>query len=142
MKKTILILVIGALFIQSCKEKSAKIIDVSSIKIEGVQLDNGKLWAANAETTEGIKKMQQLVATFSNNNNLEKYTSLTTQLETEFSNVFAKCTMKGEAHNQLHNYLKPMIGIFENLTASESKIRKENYSILESHLAGYANYFE
>ncbi len=141
MKKTILILVISAVFMHSCKEKLAKTIDTSTIKITGVGLDNGKLWNANSETSNGIQKMQQLVHVFSNNSDLKQYTDFTAQLETEFSNVFAKCTMKGEAHNQLHNYLKPMINVFENLTNVEVAIRKKNYVILNRHLAGYANYF-
>jgi len=143
MKKIILIL-ITILFVFSCNQnkKEKLVIDSSTIKIEGVSTNNDELWKANIETTEGIKKMQEIMSSFSDEENVSAYASLKTNLETEFTNIFQKCTMKGESHNQLHNYLKPMIEIFEGLESSDLKTCKENFSIMNTHLAGYQNYFE
>jgi len=123
----------------SCKQDNKV---VQSIKIEGVSLDNTRLWKANLETTEGIKIMQSIMDSFSEENNVKAYASLKDELEAEFTNIFQKCTMKGEAHNQLHNYLKPMIDIFEGLESSDLKTCKTHFKVMENHLAGYANYFE
>lgn len=139
--KIILLISVIALFI-SCNSNKKETIDVSSIKIEGVSLDNTKLWKANIETTEGIKVMQNIMRSFSEEETVTAYTLLKGELETEFTNIFQKCTMKGEAHEQLHNYLKPMIGIFEGLESSDLKTCKTNFKTMENHLAGYANYFE
>lgn len=141
MKKTIILLSIITLFI-SCNSNKKETIDTSSIKIEGVSLDNTKLWKANLETTEGIKIMQSIMRSFSEEEKVVAYASLKGELETEFTNIFQKCTMKGEAHNQLHNYLKPMIGIFEGLESSDLKTCKTNFKTMENHLAAYPNYFE
>jgi hypothetical protein len=140
-KKTILFLSVITLFI-SCNSNKKEAIDIRTIKIEGVSLDNTNLWEANIETTEGIKKMQNIMLTFSENEDVTAYASLKEELEAEFTNIFQKCTMKGEAHNQLHNYLKPMIDIFEGLESSDLKRCKSNFNTMENHLAGYANYFE
>ncbi len=140
MKNIIRIIVLSAFFMLSCNQN--KTIDTSSIKIEGVSLDNSKLWKANLETTEGIKKMQNILNSFSENAALDEYKTLKTNLETTFSEIFQKCTMKGESHNQLHNYLKPMLPIFEAFESEDAKIRIKNYNQLKNHLAGYANYFE
>lgn len=130
------------LFFVSCNSNKKDTIDVNSIKIEGVSLDNTKLWQANLETTEGIKKMQGIMNSFSEKENVTAYASLKGELEAEFSNIFQKCTMKGEAHNQLHNYLKPMIVLFEGLESSNLETCKTSFKTMENHLTGYTNYFE
>ncbi|PHR72894.1 MAG: hypothetical protein COA67_04110 [Lutibacter sp.] len=141
-KKVILLGSLMLLFFMSCNSDKKAKINKSSIKIEGVSLDNTKLWQANSETTEGIKKMQNLMQSFSEEENVSAYASLKSNLEVEFTNIFQKCTMNGEAHNQLHNYLKPMIGIFKGLESSDLKICQSNFKTLENRLAGYTNYFE
>ena len=140
-RKIFSVIVLLLLFV-SCNSNKKKDIDVSAIKIVGVSLDNTKLWQANLETTDGSKKMQRIMASFSEKENVTAYSSVKEELEAEFTNIFQKCTMKGEAHNQLHNYLKPMINIFEGLESSNINTCKTSYKTIENHLAGYANYFE
>ena len=139
-KKSLILLFISFSLLQSCKKETP--IDVSSIKIEGVLLNNGKLWSANKETTDGIIKMKQILNTFSDDANLKSYQHLKEKLEIEFTNIFSKCTMKGEAHEQLHNYLKPMIRYFDNLESNNDKVREKSFKKLKYHLFGYVNYFK
>lgn len=143
-------------FTASCKDKAEK-KDVSP-KIEEstetqkseehhhetgiVQLNDGKKWKANLETTEGIKKMQQLIGDFSDKESTLGYASLKENLETEFTTIFEKCTMEGESHNQLHNYLKPMLGLFDGLESSNLDTCKKSYDTMNKHLSHYENYFE
>jgi len=117
-------------------------VSSTPIVIEGVTANGDKLWKANPETTTGIAKMQQIVNNFSEKENTATYASLKTTLETEFAAIFSKCTMQGEAHEQLHNYLKPMIGIFEGLESKDLKTCKNSFDTMDRHLSGYANYFE
>lgn len=133
----LLILIIATSF--SCKQDKKA---VQSTKIEGISLDDGKLWQANSETTEGIKTMQNILNSFSEDGTVTAYASLKGDLETEFTNIFQKCTMKGESHNQLHNYLKPMLPMFDALESTDSMVREKAYDNFKRHLTGYANYFE
>jgi len=126
----------------SCDTSKKEAIDIKSIKIEGVNLDNSERWQANKETTEGVIKMQTILNDFSKTASTEEYKTLKIDLEGAFSEVFQKCTMKGESHNQLHNYLKPMLPMFDALESMDSKVREKNYDILGMHLMGYINYFE
>jgi len=144
------------LFVTSCKEKvenkdtSPKVEESNEIKqpeehhheTGAVQLNDGKKWEANLETTEGIKKMQELMSAFSDKESTEGYASLKGTLETEFTMIFEKCTMKGESHNQLHNYLKPMLGLFDGLVADDLDTNKKSYETMNTHLSHYENYFE
>jgi len=143
----VLFLVISTLF--SCKQ-DAKVVAPTEIEhskeapssVSFVKLNDGKKWLANVETTEGIKKMQLIMNSFSDKESINEYKLLKEKLEVEFTNIFALCTMKGESHNQLHNYLKPMISFFDGLDSNELITCKTNFSNLNAHLNEYSNYFE
>lgn len=108
-----------------------------------LKLNNGDLWMANAETTEGIEKMTQLIANFTDRENMKTYyPELKIKLETEFGIIISKCTMTGEAHDQLHNYLLPMKPLFKDLVAEDLATRKAGLEKLNKHLSEYSSYFK
>lgn len=98
-----------------------------------VALNNGQRWEANPETNEGIKNMINLVADFDQQNG--DYEALQSNLQSEFRDIFKKCTMTGEAHDQLHNYLLPLKERLE-------KVSPENIKGILSYLHTYSDYFE
>jgi cell division protein ZapA (FtsZ GTPase activity inhibitor) len=110
---------------------------------EGVlKLNNGDLWMANVETTEGIQRMSRLVANFTDTENIEAYPELKAKFEAEFGAIISKCTMTGEAHDQLHNYLLPMKPLFKDLTAEDLATRKSALEKMAKHLSEYSAYFK
>ena len=62
--------------------------------------------------------------------------------ETDFTELFEKCTMKGEAHHQLHNYLFPFIDLFDDLASSELNTCKKSFNELKAQLNEYSTYFK
>lgn len=103
-----------------------------------VQLDNGKKWKANAETITGISNMSSLVQ-----NGIAgkiEAVKLYDSLQAEFKTIFDKCTMTGESHNQLHNYLIPIKGQLEKLKAG--KTYEEILKEMQEYLLTFKNYFE
>lgn len=151
MKKiTILsVTILATLLIVSCnqnkKQQSAEPIQTIEESHESekvLQLNNGDLWMANAETTEGIQKMTQLMANFTATENMEAYRELKSTLEAEFGNIISKCTMTGAAHDQLHNYLLPMKPLFKDLAAEDLETRKSGLEKLTKHLSEYSAYFK
>lgn len=129
----------GKVSIEKDKIKQEKEINADTTAL---LLDNGDKWKANPETTSGIIAMQKLLNNFDSSSSTIEYKKLKVELEDEFTMVFKKCTMKGEAHNQLHNFLKPMIPIFEGLESDDISICKINYRLLDSHLKIFADFFE
>ncbi|MDP3311776.1 hypothetical protein [Lutibacter sp.] len=111
-------------------------------EVEVLQLNNGKLWEANSETSEGINAMLELMANFSEVENPEAYATLKQNLETQFKTIIEKCSMTGEAHDQLHLFIVPMKDLFNGLTSSDIVNSKENFNKLNAHLKTYKNYFE
>lgn len=107
-----------------------------------LQLNNGNLWEANLETTAGIDNMKLLIKSFSERDNMEAYATVKQNLEKEFGTIIAKCTMTGEAHNQLHKYLVPMKDLFDGLAASDLETRKASLNKINTHLDTYTKYFK
>ncbi len=107
-----------------------------------VDLDNGKRWIANQETTKGINNMIQLMNSFTDHENIDSYKALVDSLNSEFNIILKKCTMKGEAHNQLHNYLIPMKEKFKKLSSNDLNESKNAVEDFKIHLSLYKDYFE
>jgi hypothetical protein len=144
--KLVLVLAITIAIIscwESTTKKELEETDVSTHKSNSsIQLDNGKLWSANIETTQGIINMQKLLNDFTNTESITAYASLKVALEKEFTTIITECTMTGESHNQLHNYLIPIKDIFDSLDSSNIDTCKENYEQLNNRLEAYATYFK
>ena len=107
-----------------------------------LDLNNGNLWSANIETTEGIGNMVVLMESFSDTESVEAYSILSGHLTTTLNTILKECTMEGEPHNHLHTYLFPMFDMIEGIGSSELATCKVNYSELKQQLAEYPNYFE
>lgn len=107
-----------------------------------VVLDNGNKWTANAETTQGINQMIMLMDNFEAKEDSKAYTTLAEKLSGEFDLIFKNCTMQGEAHVQLHNYLLPMKDMFATLKSKELDQQKAGFDSLKSYLLTYPDYFQ
>ncbi len=105
-------------------------------------LNNGKPWDTQVEMTNRVKNMTQLLNDFSDYDNVDAYKKLSTALSHEFDMIFKECTMTGEAHNQLHNFLIPVKDMLEALNSSDVQKCKQGYEHLKAHLSEYNTYFQ
>jgi len=142
----LLILLLGG-FTFSCKNTEEKPVEAEEVTAteshhseDELRLNNGLKWQANPETTEGVLAMKEHLEAF-RNLGLGDYNQLRTHLELEFKTILDKCTMKGEAHDQLHNYLYPMRDHFSNLS-KEAETAEEAFLAIESYVPVYFEYFE
>ena len=105
------------------------------VALPTVTLDNGQRWKANPETTSGIANMVAILGAYDPATG--DPTVLKDALEAEFGLIFERCTMEGEAHNQLHNYLLPIHQALRDFEGSDAQ-----RAALGAQLAAYGNYFE
>ena len=104
-----------------------------------VQLNEGKPWAANIETTEGIKAMQAILASAPDSPDEANCQKLKSDLQVEFGQIIQLCTMTGEAHNQLHNYLMPLgeeIDQLDKASTCQAEVKAISHTLKE-----YNTYF-
>jgi hypothetical protein len=137
MKKVLLILLPAFLLLSACKEPASH---------EGsgaaVQLNDGERWQANPETTDGIAKMQSILENYESGIESAERQAMRDELEATFQEILIKCTMEGEAHEQLHNYLLPMQGLFEKIGGTDDEENQAAAEQLKNHLAEYSTYFK
>ena len=143
----VLMIIIGGLYACGSKHEHKNNQTSQTAKLthqhteQGLRLDNGKKWQANPATSEGIANMTKRMAAFVSNKS-GNYRTLKADLEKEFQMILKKCTMKGEAHNQLHHYLLPMKKLFGNLDSDSPTTQKATFKQLNKHLNTYTQYFE
>ncbi len=144
MKNLIKPLIILAIVVSAtaCNNTNTESNDSTNHGETMIKLDGEKRWIANPETTDGINNMIQIVETFGDVENVESYQTLTDNLKEEFNTIFQKCTMEGEAHNQLHNYLFPMKEKFKLMSSDNLDDCKSAFVDLQEHLSSYKTYFE
>ncbi len=114
--------------------------------VEGeLQLNDGKKWTANKETTEGVQKMIEQVQGFRGldvQEDLPSYNLLARGVKNTMDEIFNKCTMKDAAHDELHDFLLPILGMNKKLAGDNLDTAKQGLDDLESHLNSYQDFFE
>jgi hypothetical protein len=145
MKKIIILSITLLFFSISCSTEKHKDEHTQSEEVQAshdtpdlVQLDNGNKWIANIETTEGIENMAQMIED-AQSDPASSTASLKEDLLLTFTDILNQCTMKGESHEQLHNYLLPLKAQIDNLDEGN---QKEELEKIKLYLSTYANYFE
>lgn len=112
-------------------------------KAEAVQLDNGKRWIANPETTVGITDMLAILVKYEGQTaDVTSRKAMRVELETAFQGIFKQCTMTGPAHDQLHNYLLPMKALFEKIDGDNTTEAEIAIGQLKLHLVDYQTFFQ
>lgn len=156
MRKSMIIILLVATAFASCKntenkkEKSITKEEVYDAKNDGLdtswmkemQLNNDSKWEANIETTEGVKKMQEVLKVHPTNA-LEEYHDLVAKLNVHKNYIIKECTMEGDSHDYLHVWLLPLLAKLDAL--SEAKTIKEASKIkqsIEENINAYYTYFE
>ena len=109
--------------------------------VSTVFLNNGEKWPANPETTQGIRNMEAHINTFMTQSKVEDCLPLRAKMEEEFNMIIQKCTMEGEAHTQLHNYLIPIAEMINKWDTRDIELCIDTVNELKKHLNDYNKYF-
>ena len=99
-------------------------------------------YKANPETTESINRMMALVDETQGSQHLLDYEILHEKLNIEFKKIFDNCTMEGEAHEALHEFMLPMKKYFEGIGSDDLITCQESLNSLERYLSTYEYKFE
>ncbi len=133
--KNVLLILLSALFLlPACNSHSHHEGTEAAVQLD----DNGQRWIANPETTAGIAQMQAILEKYDGQNG----GAIREELEAAFQDIFRQCTMKGEAHDQLHNYLMPMKGLMEQTGSDDAAASRAAAESLKAHLSEYSTYFQ
>ena len=111
-----------------------------------LSLNNGAKWKSDEPTFRSMSLMEATLKDFSRNNSdpsEAEYQELGTALSGITQEIINKCSMKGEAHEQLHNVLVPMLSNVGNIkNAGDKATGKSNVEALNDALILFFEHFE
>ncbi|MEJ6736735.1 MAG: heme-binding domain-containing protein [Flavobacteriales bacterium] len=115
---------------QDAKEKKNK---------HKLTLNNGDKWVSDDATNNAIAKMIELANEKIEEGNITLYQEMGKNLSAEMQGLFKVCTMKGAAHDQLHNFILPLVKMYRNLKEEENN---EEASIQQKEIKAYLTSYD
>ena len=134
----------------SCKNNSDGKIEteVSSVAQEHahgdeeIQLNQGQKWKVDAEMLSIIRTMENDVASFKGSE-LAEYNSLSEKLKKNIDLLTSNCTMKGQAHDELHKWLLPYIDLVNAFSEAKGGADSEKlFQDVKNSFVTFNQYFQ
>lgn len=109
-----------------------------------LQLNDGERWYADDPTNRNMKRMGTRLDEFQKiqSPTAEDYNTLGGELHLIFQDIFRQCTMKGEAHDELHKVLYQMKGPIATLKGDSLQDAERAVEKLQGSVMLYEEYFE
>ena len=133
------------LLIFSCntKSKEEKTTEIKTeehqhSESETIQLNNGEKWKVDDNMMLHIRNMEKDIIHFDQEKSTN-YSLLADKLKTNIDLLTSNCTMKGQAHDELHKWLVPYIELVDSF--SEEKSANQFTEIQNSFLT-FNQYFK
>ena len=108
---------------------------------ESIELDNGEKWKVVDEMMGHIRNMESDVIAFESQDEKD-YQSLAVKLEDNIDLLTSNCTMKGQAHDELHKWLLPYIDMVSELTDAKNDEAGETYHKIQVSFETFNTYFK
>lgn len=105
---------------------------------EAIQLNEGKKWKVDEKMMAHIRTMEKDIASF-DNLKPENYPILAADLKKNLDLLTSNCTMKGQAHDELHKWLLPFIDLADNFSKDKSA---EQFAEIQNSFKTFNQYFE
>ena len=110
------------------------------------ELQEGKKWQVNPEMMREIRTLESEILTFEkrmDHAGVGEFHGLSNRIQKHIDKVVSSCTLQGEAHDALHNWLMPFIKMNSALgkTSTETESR-ESYMRIKKEMAHFFDDFE
>lgn len=105
---------------------------------EAIVLNNGEKWKVDDNMMTHIRNMEKDVMAFADNSE-KNYTDLASKLKTNLDLLTSNCTMKGQAHDELHKWLVPYMELVDNLEKESSEAQ---FKAVQESFATFNQYFQ
>ena len=146
-------LFLTSLLIFSCNEESTVIDNTEKNKEaesheghhhdeEEIVLNNGEKWTVNEDMMIHVQNMQREINSFDPKSEND-YEVLAKNIDKNIDLLTSSCTMKGQAHDELHKWLVPYIKLSEKFSESDSEQEfTENLEKIKTSFITFNTYFK
>ncbi len=142
--KIVLLAAVG-LFLFSCnpKPKEEKSIEIKTeehqhSESEAIQLNKGEKWKVDDIMILHIRNMEKDVVNFEKKDD-KNYLLLADKLKVNLDLLTSNCTMKGEAHDELHKWLVPYIELVDTFSKEKSA---NHFTEIQHSFKTFNQYFQ
>lgn len=109
---------------------------------ETIALNNGQKWIVDNNMMVHIRNMEKDINSFESKNSND-YSILSKKLKSNIELLTSNCTMKGQAHDELHKWLLPYIDLVKEFSASKSdKQSVVNFEKIKKSFVTFNTYFK
>ena len=133
------------LLIFSCntKSKEEKTTEIKTeehqhSESETIQLNNGEKWKVDDNMMIHIRNMEKDVVHFDQEKSTN-YSLLANKLKTNIDILTSNCTMKGQAHDELHKWLVPYIELVDLFSKEKSA---NQFTEIQNSFKTFNQYFQ
>ena len=133
------------LLIFSCntKSKEEKTTEIKTeehqhSESETIQLNNGEKWKVDDNMMIHIRNMEKDVVHFDQEKSTN-YSLLANKLKTNIDILISNCTMKGQAHDELHKWLVPYIELVDSFSKEKSA---NQFTEIQNSFLTFNEYFK
>ena len=145
LKIKIILLATAGLFLFSCntKSKEEKTTEIKTeehqhSESETIQLNNGEKWKVDDNMIIHIRNMEKEVVHFDQEKSTN-YSLLADKLKTNIDILTSNCTMKGQAHDELHKWLVPYIELVDSFSKEKSA---NQFTEIQNSFKTFNQYFQ
>mgnify|MGYP003606226052 FL=1 len=141
-------ILLSTFFLFSCNDKannkSAETSQATETEVhehsngETIQLNDGQKWKVDVDMMAHIRTMENDVTSF-DKETPENYQLLADNLKKNLDLLTSNCTMKGEAHDELHKWLLPYIELVDDFSKDKSN---ENLAKIQESFTTFNQYFQ
>ena len=109
---------------------------------EAIVLNEGKKWKVDDNMLTFIRNMEAGINDFEDNSERD-YPRLANSIDENIRELTSNCTMKGQAHDELHKWLIPFIELSEQFdAATELEDQEKIYEEFQASFEVFNTYFE
>ena len=135
--------VVLLLFSCNTKSKEEKTTEIKTeehqhSESETIQLNNGEKWKVDDNMMIHIRNMEKEVVHFDQEKSTN-YSLLADKLKTNIDILTSNCTMKGQAHDELHKWLVPYIELVDSFSKEKSA---NQFTEIQNSFLTFNQYFK
>ena len=135
--------VVLLLFSCNTKSKEEKTTEIKTeehqhSESETIQLNNGEKWKVDDNMMLHIRNMEKDVVHFDQEKSTN-YSLLADKLKTNIDILTSNCTMKGQAHDELHKWLVPYIELVDSFSKEKSA---NQFTEIQNSFLTFNQYFK
>jgi hypothetical protein len=115
---------------------------IKHIDSNAIALNNGEKWKLDDKMLVHIRNMENDINSFKNTSNSD-YKELAKKLQSNLDLLTSNCTMKGQAHDELHKWLLPyidLVNVFSKTTNKQELVVQ--FKKIQSSFLTFNQYFQ